>query len=198
MIRFYVIRHGETEPNTRYACVGRADVSLNDKGVSQSYILADKLNIKADAIYVSPLSRAIDTIKPYLEKYPDVTPIISKDLIERDFGAWEDLSFAQIEEKYPDKFREWMDNYISYTLPEGESLAVVQRRVEKFLGEVIPENDNKTVFITTHLCVARHLISTLLGMEAEMSRRFTMKNAGYAIIDYDIDAGYGVLKYLNV
>lgn len=198
MIRFYVIRHGETEPNTRFACVGRRDVPLNENGINQATELCKKLSSVADMVYISPLKRARDTIKPYLDLNPHIPFETAEELIERDFGLWEDLSFKQIEEKEPDAFKEWMDNYIDYVLPEGESLRTVQGRVEEFLKRIIPLHDNQTVFITTHLCVSRHLISTLLGLDAEKSRCFTMKNASYAIIDYDIDAKYGVLKYLNI
>ncbi len=198
MIRFYVIRHGETEPNTRFACVGRCDVPLNEKGQIQATQLCEKLTAQADMVYISPLKRAKGTIAPYLESNPHIPYEMAEELIERDFGLWEDLSFKQIEEKEPEAFKEWMDNYINYVLPEGESLLTVQNRVEEFLKRIIPLHDNKTVFITTHLCVSRHLISTLLGLDVEKSRCFTMKNASYAIIDYDIDAGHGVLKYLNI
>lgn len=198
MIRFYVIRHGETEPNTRFACVGRRDVPLNEKGVVQAKELSQKLTTDADAIYVSPLSRAMETIMPYLELNPHIKPEVADEIIERDFGVWEDLNFGQIEELDPEQYKIWMDNYIDYVIPQGESLAEVQVRVEKFLERIIPLHDNQTVFITTHLCVSRHLISTLLGLDKEKSRCFTMKNASYAVIDYDINAGYGVLKYLNI
>lgn len=198
MIRFYIIRHGETEPNTRFACVGRRDVPLNENGLIQADKLAQQLTAKADAIYLSPLCRAVDTIKPYLIQNPEITPVAADEIIERDFGDFEDYSFKQIEEKDPVMFREWMDNYISYPIPNGESLKEVQIRIEKFLNKIISLHDNQTVFIVTHLCTSRQLISTLLGLDVEKSRCFTMKNASYAVIDYDINVGYGVLKYLNI
>lgn len=198
MLRVYIIRHGETEPNTRFACVGRSDVPLNETGIIQAQKLAERLECVPDTIFVSPLCRAIDTIKPYLDKHSDIPCFISPLLIERDFGIWENLSFKEIEETDPERFNEWQDNYIEYVIPHGESLMEVQHRVEKFLAELYQKYDNKTVFIVTHLCTARHLISTLLGLDPEMSRRFTMKNGYYAVIDYDNIAGYGVIKYLNV
>ncbi len=197
MVRIYIIRHGETEPNTRFACVGRSDVPLNDTGIHQAEKLCQRLKIRADAIYTSPLCRTHRTIKPYLERYPDIPTYISPYLIERDFGIWEDLSFAQIEELDPVRFKEWQNNYIEYTIPHGESLMEVQKRVDTFLDKLCPMYEGKTVFLVTHLCTARHLIARLLGLEPEMSRRFTMKNAHYAVIDYDNSAGYGVVKYLN-
>lgn len=198
MVRIYIIRHGETEPNTRFACVGRSDVPLNNTGINQADELCKKLNTKADAVFISPLCRAHQTIKPYLDKHHDIPTYISPYLIERDFGIWEDLSFEQIEELDPERYKEWQDNYINYTIPHGESLMEVQKRVNLFLDRLCPMYDGKTVFLVTHLCTTRHIIARLLGLNPEMSRRFTMKNAHYAVIDYDNNAGYGVVKYLNI
>lgn len=198
MVRVYIIRHGETEPNTRFACVGRSDVPLNDTGLMQAEELCNRLKTEPDAIYMSPLCRTHQTINPYLKCHPDIPAYISPYLIERDFGIWEDLSFKQIEELDPVRYKEWQDNYIEYTIPHGESLMEVQKRVDIFLDKLLPMYDGKTVFLVTHLCTTRHIIAKLLGLEPEMSRRFTMKNAHYAIIDYDNDAGFGVIKYLNI
>lgn len=198
MIRFYVIRHGETEPNTRFACIGRIDVPLNEKGTNQATELCDKLKAEADVIYVSPLLRARQTIEPYIKSHPDVPVIIQPNIIERDFGIWEDLSFKDIEKADPVLYDEWQRNYVEYRIPNGESLTDVQKRVDKFLGEILKQNDGKTVFLMTHLCTARHIIAGLLGLDVHKSRCFTLKNASYAVIDYDFDLGFGVLKTLNV
>ena len=198
MLRVYIIRHGETEPNTRFACVGRSDVPLNETGIIQAQKLAERLECVPDTIFVSPLCRAIDTIKPYLDKHSDIPCFISPLLIERDFGIWENLSFQEIEETDPERFNEWQDNYIEYVIENGESLSEVQERVNTFLDRMCPKHENKTVFLVTHLCTARHIIARLLGLEAEKSRCFTLKNASYAVIDYDNNTKYGVIKYLNI
>lgn len=198
MVRIYVIRHGETEPNTRMACVGRTDVPLNEKGKAQALELKEKLTVKADHIYVSPLQRAYTTIEPYIAMYPDIAVDTAQEITERDFGVWEDLNFKQIEEKDPVRFKQWQDNYIEYTIENGESLIDVQTRVDKFLDNMCPRHEGETVFIATHLCTARHIIAKLLGLDAEKSRCFTLFNASCAVIDYDNNAKYGVLKYINI
>ncbi len=198
MIRFYIIRHGETEPNTRMACIGHKDVPLTENGVQQALSLNDRLTVKADMVYISPLTRAKETIKPYLDKYPDIKYKIAPEIIERDFGDWDDMSFEQIEKKFPDMFHEWMDNYIDYLIPNGESMREVQNRVNSFCDKVIQHHVGKSVFVVTHLACARQLITRLLDLEPDKSIRFMIKNAYYAIIDYDIDTGYGVIRYLNI
>lgn len=198
MVRIYIIRHGETEPNTRMACIGRTDVPLNDTGKLQAAALKDKLTEKPDCIYVSPLRRAYDTIEPYISMHPDIPVHTASEIIERDFGVWDDLNFKQIKEKDPVRYEEWQNNYIEYKIENGESLIDVQTRVDAFLENMCPHHEGETVFIATHLCTARHIIAKLLGLDVYKSRCFTLFNASYAVIDYDNNANYGVLKYMNI
>ena len=52
---------------------------------------------------------------PTLDKNSDIPINVNFNLIERNFGIWEDLSFKQIEEFDPARYKEWQDNYIEYT-----------------------------------------------------------------------------------
>lgn len=198
MVRIYVIRHGQTEANTRSACVGSLDYPLNETGLSQAQKLAGKLNIKADAVYCSPLSRAMQTIRPYMEQHSDLKLEIIPELTERDFGLWEDYSYKQISEMEPEQFRIWQDNYFDYKLPNGESLIEVHNRVRPFLDEIRTSHDGQTVFLVTHLCTGRQIISELLGLDAYKARSFFLDNASFAVIDYNPKLGFGTLEKLNV
>lgn len=198
MVRIYVIRHSETEPNTRFECLGRDNVPLNEKGLCQAQELSQKLPNSADKIYCSPLLRAQDTIKPYLDMHPNIPIELSDAFTERDFGDFEHMTFAEIEQKMPKVYKEWQDNYIEYVIKNGESLLDVWNRITPFLDSICSENDGKTIFLMTHLCTARLIIARLLGLDVYKSRCFTMKNACYAVIDYDNNTHSGVLKYLNI
>lgn len=199
MVRIYIIRHGETEPNTRFACVGRLDVPLNEKGRMQAAALTERIKeINADKIYISPLSRAYETIRPYCELYPDIPVVTENRIAERDFGEWENMSFAEIEAADPERYARWQADFTGYRLPGGESSEDVQKRVNEALDRITAENDEKTVFLVTHLGTARQIISRLLCLSIEESWRFTMNNASCAVIDYDNNAECGVLKYLNI
>ena len=93
MVTFCIIRHGETEPNKRHACLGRTDVPLNQKGREQAFrLFSNLLGVYCDAVYSSPLSRAKDTVSVFLEARKDLTLIEDERLIERDFGEWENMS----------------------------------------------------------------------------------------------------------
>lgn len=194
MVTLYIIRHGETNSNIRRTCLGHKDVELNENGKAQALDLCKRLgNVHFDAVYSSPLSRAISTIAPYGK-----TPVIMNfALIERDFGIWDDMTFEEIESAYPKEYKKWHADWLGYKIPGGESSAEVQARVNDVMDKIIDNHPNGTVAVVTHLGTARHIISHLLGLTAEQSWRFTFENAKYAVIEID-DNGNGLLKGLNL
>ncbi len=198
MVTFCIIRHGETEPNKRHACLGRTDVPLNQKGREQAFrLFSNLLGVYCDAVYSSPLSRAKDTVSVFLEARKDLTLIEDERLIERDFGEWENMSMPEIEAADQERFALWMEDFVGYTAPGGESSADVQRRVDSLIEELAQRHDGETVMLVTHLGTARHIISKCLGLTLEESWRFTLDNGGFAVIEYDPEKGYGVLKRLD-
>ena len=61
-MKIYVTRHGQTELNAKKLMQGRSDNPLNDTGREQARAAREKIgNIKFDALYSSPLSRAVET-----------------------------------------------------------------------------------------------------------------------------------------
>ena len=60
----YIIRHGQTELNSRKVLQGRSDHPLNERGIAQAEEAAEKLkSVSFDAVYSSPLIRAIQTAR---------------------------------------------------------------------------------------------------------------------------------------
>lgn len=198
MTNIYIIRHAETDSNIRHTCLGHKDVPLNENGIKQAELLAEKIrDIKLDVIYSSPLNRAVETINPPSAKGPVVPVIMSFALIERDFGIWDDMTFEEIEEKYPAEFRSWREDWTGYKIPSGESSDEVQSRINVFMRKLIDSHRNQNIAVVTHLGTARHIISYLLGLSVEQSWLFTLDNARYAVIEID-DEEKTVLKGLNL
>ena len=197
MIKLYVVRHGETNSNVRHTCIGHKDVPLNETGIKQAENLAEKFrDIPLDAIYASPLSRAVSTATPTAEM-KGIEIIKVADLIERDFGDWDDLTYEEIEAKDPELYAEWRGNpqNTGFKIPNGESSDDVHERIGKAVDKIISENDGKSVLVVTHLGAARHIISNVLGLTTEQSWRFTLYNATIACLEIDEDSK--VLTRLN-
>ena len=104
----YIIRHGQTELNTRNVLQGRSDHPLNETGVRQAMEAAERLKgIVFTAVYSSPLIRAIRTaeiIAPALE------PVIDERLIEMEYGPYEGKGLRELGPEVMTFFRDFVHN----------------------------------------------------------------------------------------
>lgn len=198
MTNIYIIRHGETDSNIRHTCLGHKDVPLNENGIKQAEELAERLKeLKIDIVYSSPLNRAIETINPTAARGICAPVTMSFALIERDFGIWDDMTFEEIEARYPAEFKAWHEDWTGYKIPEGESSEEVQSRINVFMKKIIDNHRGKNIAVVTHLGTARHIISHLLGLSTAQSWLFTLDNGRYAAIELD-DDNKPLLKGLNL
>ncbi len=88
-MKIYITRHGQTNLNKDKRMQGRVDEPLNDTGIAQAKAAREKLgDVKFDAVYSSPLSRAIVTasIIGHVNR-EDI--VIDQRLIEGDFGKFD-------------------------------------------------------------------------------------------------------------
>ncbi len=88
-MKIWITRHGQTRFNKQRLMQGRTDEPLNDTGILQAQEARKKIgDIKFDAVYSSPLNRAITTGS--IVGNVDPSQIIIDDrLIEADFGRYE-------------------------------------------------------------------------------------------------------------
>lgn len=92
-MKIYVTRHGQTDYNKKRMMQGRSDIPLNDVGINQARERRKELgNIQFDAVYSSPLIRAVQTAE--IIGNVDRKDIIKDDrIIEADFGQYELMSY---------------------------------------------------------------------------------------------------------
>lgn len=70
--RILLVRHGETEWNVLGLPQGWTDIPLNEEGWRQAKLLADNLSqISVEAVYSSPLQRAVETANKIAELHID-------------------------------------------------------------------------------------------------------------------------------
>src|SRR4029079_4724815 len=105
MSSILLIRH--EEPEMRGCFIGRTDPPLTTAGRDAA---ARKLShLKVEAIYVSPLRRALQTAQAIR---CGVEPVVIEELAEIDFGEWEGLTWQQIEQRWPAaacrKIEDWL------------------------------------------------------------------------------------------
>lgn len=198
MLELILVRHGETDSNVRGTYCGWTDPELNKKGKNQARRAARKLKeIKPDFIYSSPLKRAFHTAEIINRNYgKDI--IRSENLKEHNFGIWEDLTHAEIIEKYPDESSLWQKDWANYRIKDGESAIEGYARVVTFLEELLERHKSGTVMIVTHSGCIRYILAHLLEMTFEGIWRFSVENGGIAIAVVNKEEGFAYIKAFNI
>jgi broad specificity phosphatase PhoE len=159
-----LIRHGETEWNREEIFRGRADVELNETGLQQAQLLAQYLaDQKIDAIYSSPLKRALTTAEK-ITIYQDVKVNIASELIDFDYGEWQGLSHDAVRQRYDLLYKEWLKNPQLVKIPHGETLNDVRSRTLRLVDR-INANHNGTVALISHRVIGKVLICALLALD---------------------------------
>src|SRR5579862_592452 len=101
MTRFILVRHGETIWHAENRYCGVSDVELSPAGVQQAKEFAAWCKTQSiDAIYVSPLRRAVDTASP-VEAALGITSHVEPRLRELDFGQGEGLTASEMATRFP-------------------------------------------------------------------------------------------------
>ena len=93
-MKIYVTRHGQTDLNAKKLMQGRSDIPLNEVGRAQARAARESLgDLRFDAVYSSPLCRAVETASIIGDVSTDKV-IIDDRIVEADFGKYEQKPYA--------------------------------------------------------------------------------------------------------
>jgi len=164
MAEIILVRHGETEWNVEEVFRGRIDVELNETGIKQAELLAEYLHaVKIEAIYSSPLKRALRTAE-MIADYHQIEVEIASGLIDFNYGKWQGLPHQKVKDKYKELYTEWISRPDQVRIPAGESLNDVRQRAVEVVNKVIAEYEGIVVLVA-HRVVNKVLICALLGLD---------------------------------
>ena len=192
----YLIRHGETELNTKGVYYGWTDCGLSEKGVMQSEDLADILqNVSFDAVISSSLVRAVITAAIVSGYTPD--EIIKDDrLRELNFGDWEGLHHIEVKENHKEAWEKWGSDWKNAAPPRGESFFEIFSRVKSSIEDILTEYKGKSVLIVSHQGAMRIIPMILLGLTADAYWSFTAEQGRYSHYEID-DTGHCIIRRIN-
>lgn len=141
MTDLFLVRHGETEWNRLRRIQGRTDIPLNDTGRRQARATGRLLRRRRfDAIYASPLGRAFETAAIIADEVGLGQPETHEALVERNYGAAEGLTFAEIDRRYPP----------GTPVPGRESRGDVADRVVPALLDIAARHAGGSVIVVSH------------------------------------------------
>lgn len=195
MSRLLLVRHANTVANSAERFWGHTDVELSQEGIRQAEKLRNRLaKEKIDAVYASPLRRAVVTAEIVASGH-QLRPTICAELHEVDFGQVEGMTFNEISQRYPELVKAWPTRDINFRFPGGESIADVNERLSKFLDRVNEHAPEETVLIVAHAGPLRLLICHLLGLEPWHWRKFWTDIASLSVVN--TYPGGAILNLLN-
>ena len=148
MLTLVLTRHGLTTRSYPEQHLGQTlDVPLSADGRTQAVALAERLApIAFERIIASPLLRARQTAEAIAD-VPCSTPRppieTDRRILEMDYGAWEGLTYAQIDEHDAAKRRAWEADPANLACPGGESGNDVAARARSFLEDLLVEDDRE-------------------------------------------------------
>jgi broad specificity phosphatase PhoE len=186
-MRLLLIRHGETAHNAGRIAMGRQDVPLNERGLRQAQALAGELRSgrfgPVAAVYASPLQRARSTAQAIADALG--LPVqVAPELIEMEIGEAEELSYAEIRERYPEFIRAWLsDGAADAPMPGGETLRQVQERAWAALTAIGERHAEETIAVVSHNFVILTLLCRILDLPLAQFRRLRQDVAAISWIE---------------
>src|SRR5947208_2299650 len=197
--RLVLVRHGEASGNRELRYLGSSDVALTALGREQARRLARALRrFPLVAIYTSPLVRARETAQAIAaETGLDVD--VSADVREGDFGAWEQLTRAEVRARDAQHLAAW-EAGADIAPPAGESLADIRLRVVACTEALAVRHAGETIALVSHVGPIKALVCAALELPPAGAMRMWLDPASISIVDWQRDeAGRaaGILRAFN-
>jgi probable phosphoglycerate mutase len=192
--RIILVRHGETALTQQGRYSGRGDPGLTDEGQAQAMAAAGRVaGISRDvsAILTSPLRRCVRTAELISAEVGGVPVTVLEDLIECDFGSWEGLTFAEVQERWPREMQAWLGS-TSVAPPGGESFQAVAKRVRGALAAIVKSHAGGVVVVVSHVTPIKLILRDALAAGDAFLHRLFLDAAGVSTMDVWPDGNVAV------
>lgn len=183
MTVIHLLRHGEHELQGRIVAGRRPGIGLSLRGRAEAEAVAGRL-VEAGiaAIYASPLERTRETAEIVAARL-DLSVVLREELIELDFGDWTGATFDEVR-RHP-QWPAWANQRSISTIPGGETMREVQRRIVDTLIELHQRHGEAGVLVVSHGDVIRAALAFYLGMPLDLFNRLEVATASLSTIRID-------------
>ncbi len=190
------MRHGEAENNVHHILAGRnMGHHLTERGKVQVSDVAEKLKpISIDAIYTSPITRAMETSQIVSEKI-GVNYVVDDRLTETDMGSLMGMRYNEVLETYGNLFLKFYQDDNDDVLSEMhvERFSVVGARISSMLDYVAENHPDKNVLLVTHLDPIKASVKQIMALKPAVLFKMVIRNASLTILkhssrDYTLSA----------
>ena len=183
-MRVYLVRHGAPEGWETHRFIGHLDVPLAPRGEAQLEALARRLaGVAFAAVYTSDLRRTRRSAEILAAPHA-LTPVEVPALREFAMGQWEGLTAAEIRERAPAAFAEWMASVGEFQFPDGENLSQVAGRAWPAFERIVAvHRDDASVAIVAHGGSNRAILCRALGLPLARILNLGQDYAALSVLD---------------
>ncbi len=182
--RIYLMRHGEVENPHPKRYNGHRDVGLSPNGFAQMEKMVERLREHPiTAVYSSDLQRTVKGAE-ILSKAKGLSFEKRPLLREKNFGAWEGLTYEEAEAQDPEEWSQWLEDPCASRPPQGETFQEVEARVMEELSKILEKHRGEEVLIVAHGGVNRVILCDALQLDIKHIFRIEQRFSALNIIDY--------------
>jgi len=162
---WWLIRHAPVLSSVLY---GQLDIEASLPADSVFEDLAGSLP-KISQVFSSDLTRCVATANRIID-FMGVDPLPVQEMPEfreQDFGAWQGLSYSEIENQYPSAYRAFWENAATVAPPKGESFERMAKRVCEARQKLQSRCTEENILLVAHAGTIRALVGEALGLQPE-------------------------------
>ncbi|MES1024333.1 histidine phosphatase family protein [Gloeocapsa sp. BRSZ] len=221
--RVILVRHGQSTFNAEGRYQGRSDESvLTEKGYNSAYQTGVALQkIPLDAIYTSPLQRAIATTHQIIEGLSINAKSLIKintdpNLTEIDLPVWQGKTFEDVRQNFAVEYQCWQQRPHEFQINHQDSLSKayyhnaataikpefpvlnLYEQAKQFWQTILPRHLGKTILVVSHGGTNRALISSALNLPPARYHTIQQSNCGVSILNFPANSLSAGLSALNL
>ena len=204
----YLVRHGENPANlTREFSYRKIDYSLTERGVRQaeqtaSYFAALGPGQRLDAIYSSPLKRAIETAEIIGAATGHAVTVI-EEFREINCGDWDGIPPTDaLWEEHDRILLSWRNGDHGVRFPGGEDFHELRARARYGIGQAVAGRDGQAILVVAHGGIVGATLSDVCpDLDRDLVWRVPNRNCAITELelhapsaDANIDESWGVLR----
>ncbi len=194
-MKFYLVRHGETEWNQLGRFQGQHDTTLNETGLAQAGVIARAArDWGITSIYSSPLVRTMQVATAMGTELG--LPVQTRaGLMELALGELEGVRGEEMRAGWPEVFQTWNQNPEQVVMPGGESLEALAERSWQVILELEQlHGPGDTLAVISHNFTIRTICGKLLGMPLANFHRMRLALGSVSTFESDPN-GRRMLSY---
>jgi len=189
LAKVILVRHGETDWNrSRRIQGGNSDTELNQGGWQQAESLALRLKRETvQAIYSSPLQRALDTAKA-IAGYHQLPVEIEPSLREIEVGELEGMLITEVGKHLSQLLTMHSQGEELPKMPGGESLTDLQQRVWSTIQRLVAWHRDGVLVVVSHYFSILTIVCSVLNLPLTQIGRLRLNPGSISILTIDEEA----------